>query len=305
MLSVGVTDPSSPRGALHLRFFFWKVPAWAGLVVLAFLPSNAVLGQYFQACRAGGAAFLLLQLVFILDYVVSLNERALAAFDAEPWARVVLVGGSLAANCGAVAGVACLYVYLWVQDRELAFVTVTLLIFVLLTAVSLLPSTSGGLFTSGVVSLYCVYLCAAAILSDPVHSGPGNPAWLVALGFAITMTALLYSIFSNQLAFEDKEADEAGGGEDAEPAEVHPLRYAFFHLVFALAAMYGAMLFTNWSSSQQLVTREEARAVCLSGARVDAFEQRPARARGATEPVPSSPPPPWLCSWTRASRPCG
>lgn len=245
LLTLGVTRSDSPRARAHLRFFFWKVPLWAGLVVLSFLPSNAVMDQYFQACRAGGACFLLLQLVFILDYVVAMNERCLEADDGP--ARATLIGGALVTNAGTIAGIACLYVYLWEGQRDLAFITVTLLLFVLFTAVSLLPATNGGVFTSGAVSAYCLYLCASAIVSDP-HRSSGEPVWLQAVGFAIAMCALVYAIFSNQIAFEAREPGDEGG-EDAEPEDVHPLGYSFFHLIFVLGAMYSAMLFTNWSSA--------------------------------------------------------
>lgn len=120
---------------------------------------------------------------------------------------------------------------------------------------------SGGIFTSGTVAAYCVFLCATAILSDPAHAGSPS-RWLQALGFAIALTALLHSTFSATLSARSFEVAPAApsprgegccgcfGGEEDEPEEVHPLSYSFFHAVFALGAMYAAMLFTSWSPAE-------------------------------------------------------
>ena len=177
----------------------------------------------------------------------------------------------------------CSYLYLGVSARDLAFISVTLILFVLFTGLSLMPRVSGGIFTSGIVSAYCVFLCATAIQSDPSHAG-APPRWLQVLGFAIALTALLHSTFSataHGRAFEVAHAAPTPRGEgclccgdadEDEPDEVHPLSYSFFHEVFALGvriraalkpsfrvltppplqqAMYAAMLFTSWSPAEK------------------------------------------------------
>jgi hypothetical protein len=100
--TLGVRRPASARGVLHTRCFALMLPAWAGLVALSFLPSNGVLESYFQAARAGGALFLLLQLVVILDFVYGTNEACLEADDG--CSRAKLVGGALATNAATIAG---------------------------------------------------------------------------------------------------------------------------------------------------------------------------------------------------------
>ena len=265
--TLGVHRPASTRGLLHTRCLWLMLPAWAGLVALSFLPANGVLESYFQAARAGGALFLLLQLVIILDVVYGTNEACLEADDTP--SRAKLIGGALVFNAGTIvgacvcfsrraplppaapgarltrlvtparAGIVAMFVYLAQGvPRNVAFISVTLVLFVLFTALSLLPSVSGGVFTSGAVSAYCVFLCATAILSDPSRGGGGMPRWLQAIGFAIALGALLHSTFSatgQERTFDVAPAGGAAdeGGED-EPEEVHPLSYSFFHFVFAL-----------------------------------------------------------------------
>lgn len=263
-LTAGVTDPRSWRGVVHRRGWALKLLVWAGLVALCFLPSNAVVETYFQAARAGAAVFLLLQLVIILDAVVTFNEEALERDDAA--SRAKLITGALAFNCGAIAGVACMYVYLWHTDRNLAFITVTAGIYALLSLLSLHPSTSGGIFTSGAVTAYCTYLCAVAIMSDPGSSAQQvthTPRWLQVLGFAIALFALVHSTATAgggdaaQRSFDVAPIGimVGGGGvgdpEEGEglPQEVHPLSYPYFHCIFALGAMYSAMLFTSWTNA--------------------------------------------------------
>jgi len=226
--------------------------------------------QYFQAARAGGALFLLLQLVIILDFVLTTNEacrartrdgptfrhRSLctpAVVKDDAFSRTKLVVGAVVCNGGAIVGIVCMYLFLWHSQRDLAFITVTLILYVMFTAFSLLPGVNAGIFTSGAVGAYCVYLCSTAILSDPEHTG-STPRWLQAVGFAIAMGAIVYSTMSLgsesgsfEVAPSSEQLEEAG--EDGEPLSVHPLSYSFFHFVFALGTMYAAMLFTSWSNA--------------------------------------------------------
>jgi len=256
--TLGVVDPRSRRGVIHRRGWGLKLFFWAGLVALCFLPSNAVIENYFQAARAGGAVFLLLQLIIILDAVVSFNEDCLDRDDAT--SRAKLIVGAFTCNAGAIAGIACMYVYLWHTDRNLAFITVTAGIFALLSLLSLLPATNGGIFTSGAVTAYCTYLCATAIMSDPGSASvTQTPRWLQVVGFAIALFALVYSTAtaggdaSSQRAFDvapiSVRADAEAGEDEACGSEVHPMSYPYFHFIFALGAMYGAMLFTSWTNA--------------------------------------------------------
>ena len=155
-----------------------------------------------------------------------------------------------------------MYIYLGVFPRDIAFISITLVLFVLFTVLSLLPRVSGGIFTSGTVAAYCVFLCATAILSDPAHAG-APPRWLQALGFAIALTALLHSTFSatsHARTFEVAPAAPsprgAGccGGEEDEPDEVHPLSYSFFHAVFALGVRTAELVCSCFSAAQSRFT---------------------------------------------------
>ena len=103
-LTLGVRSPRSCRGLLHTRSLALALPAWAGLVLLSFLPHNETLNAYFQVARAGGAAFLLLQLIILLDWVYGTNEACLAADDVP--ARAKLIGGAILGNAGTIAGAA-------------------------------------------------------------------------------------------------------------------------------------------------------------------------------------------------------
>ena len=100
--TLGVRRPASCRGVLHTRCFALMLPAWAGLVALSFLPSNAAVNSYFEVARAGGAIFLLLQLVIIMDLVYGTNEKWLERDDTL--SRVKLIAGAFLFNAGTVTG---------------------------------------------------------------------------------------------------------------------------------------------------------------------------------------------------------
>ena len=100
--TLGVRHPASVRGLLHTRCFALMLPAWAGLVALSFLPSNDAVNSYFEVARAGGAVFLLLQLIIIMDLVYGTNERWLEQDDTP--SRAKLIAGAFLFNAGTLAG---------------------------------------------------------------------------------------------------------------------------------------------------------------------------------------------------------
>jgi hypothetical protein len=144
-----------------------------------------------------------------------------------------------------------------------------------------------GLLQSAVVAVYVSYLVWSAIMSQPddtckgpfASSGTGISTFL---GVVITIVAVIYSTITAAGSADSfvgggdeesaKAASPAAESEEANTTESTKLinqdsrdrddddfdrddetektnySYSFFHLTYALAAMYLAMLFSNWKT---------------------------------------------------------
>lgn len=150
---------------------------------------------------------------------------------------------------------------------------------------------NGSLFPSAVVSLYCSYLCYSALQSEPHSyqcNGLGKhftaaSGSTLAVGMVIAIVSVVYSALragSNNRTFMaareeaveegllETETDGTSAGLDGEPTgqsmargrqegkamdefELVTYSYSFFHLIFALASMYIAMLMTGWGTGAE------------------------------------------------------
>lgn len=71
-------------------------------------------------------------------------------------------------------------------EQNIAFITITLILCIVVTLLSLAPNTlrSAGLFTSMVIAAYAVFLCASALVSGPTDTrcsklvDTGDRPWL-------------------------------------------------------------------------------------------------------------------------------
>jgi len=157
---------------------------------------------------------------------------------------------------------------------NVAFVTVNLLICIFISALSILPqvqeaSPSSGLLQPALITCYCTYLIFSAIQSEDSECNPWKAATSASntsllIGALFTICAVCYATFrasSTIGAVEEKESliqDTESGGETSskteekddgvDPDEPTPYNYSRFHIVYALGAMYIAMLMTDWQT---------------------------------------------------------
>ncbi|XP_020594312.1 probable serine incorporator, partial [Phalaenopsis equestris] len=129
---------------------------------------------------------------------------------------------------------------------------------------------NGSLLPASVISVYCVYLCYSALSSEPRdyecnglnnHSEPVSTATLV-LGMLTTVLSVVYSAVragSSTTFLSPPSSPKSGSSKPLLEGEIEsgkneakPVTYSyfFFHLIFALASMYSAMLLTGWSGSK-------------------------------------------------------
>eukprot|EP00270_Netrium_digitus_P004280 TRINITY_DN15267_c0_g1_i1.p1 TRINITY_DN15267_c0_g1~~TRINITY_DN15267_c0_g1_i1.p1 ORF type:complete len:420 (+),score=101.99 TRINITY_DN15267_c0_g1_i1:173-1432(+) len=274
LLLIGVEDQDDVRDSWHHGGWMLKLFLWLAAVVIGFLLPNGVIGLYGSVARFGSGLFLLVQMVILLDFAYSWNE-AWVAKDDEKWYMALLVA-SVTCYLAAITGISLLYLYFVPSGHDCHlnsfFITFTLLLVVIMTIISLHPEVRGSLLPAGVVGAYCVYLCFSALSSEPrgyecnglgVHMTTVSSSML-ALGMMSTLLSVVYSalrVGSNASFLSTSEADFGAGGQplleegadmpstrsdDKDSAKPVAYVYSFFHIIFALAAMYSAMLLTGW-----------------------------------------------------------
>jgi hypothetical protein len=94
VLLVGLRREDDPRVALHASAWLWKLAVWGGTIIgFFFLPDNAVVG-FAQAARFGAGAFLVFQIINILDVIYQARgSRGRAAGGRVGAAGALAVGG--------------------------------------------------------------------------------------------------------------------------------------------------------------------------------------------------------------------
>eukprot|EP00898_Chlorokybus_atmophyticus_P001548 jgi/Chlat1/2394/Chrsp17S08738 len=268
--TLAIKRSDSPRAVWHYGVWPLKVLLFFGLLFLPFLIPSAVMQAYGQAARIGAGIFLLIQVIILLDFIYELNERwlehdnRLKLTKKKPRSKWAIISVSVVCYIGALAIMIFCFIFFVPHSncgRNITFVTLTIAFAIGFTAISLHPKVNAGLMTSGIMSIYCFYLCYSAIMSEPVDAGKftsrcntrerqtgSEKEWTNIVSFILALLTVVYSTASSGIeskAFAIASAKQADmrGTDDAEVS----YSYAFFHFVFCTAAMYVAMLFTSWN----------------------------------------------------------
>ena len=184
-LTAGVADRSDVRDrVVHHGSWTLKFAAWALCMFLPFLLPAPVVHAYVWLARLVGAAWLVVQMVILLDFRLLL-ERILGQQAAR---RVALRPPrlDLALYASAIAGFALLYERYAPRGvpggcaRNAWLVTASLVPCVAFSAFSLHPACKeGSVLPSAVVTAYCAYLTYTALASEPrgypAPEGPPTP----------------------------------------------------------------------------------------------------------------------------------
>ncbi|CAK9203507.1 unnamed protein product [Sphagnum troendelagicum] len=258
LTTVGTSRKDDPRDAWHAGWWPIKSVMWIVLVVVPFLIPSAFIQIYGEVARFGAGIFLIIQLLSIVNFVYYWNEDWLSEKN-ERRCRLPMVGVSATAYVLSLVGIVLMYV--WFAPRatcglNIFFITWTLILIIVMTAISLHSKVNAGLLTSSLMALYLVFLCWSAIMSEPLSATcntrprqTGRGDWLTVISFLIAFSAIIFATFTTGL---DSASFSFSKDEGNVTDDKVPYSYGFFHFVFAMGSMYFAMLFVGWNLHQTM-----------------------------------------------------
>lgn len=231
-----------PRKSLHTECLSFKFSIWTVLVIVAFLIPDDFYQVYGQIARVLSGFFLVFQALVIIDVIYKVNESMLDRDECV----FPLIGGALLTFALSLAFIIVAYAFYAPRgscSTTVFWITWTMILAVVVTLISISKwrIENAGLLTSGIVVLYSSFTLLNALNSVPddsecVEHGGLDAGWIQIVSFFLVLGVVLLSTLSVGTA----DVTEADG-------EALPYRPDYFHLIFAVAAMYIAMLFTNWN----------------------------------------------------------
>ena len=261
----------------HRGFWFAKVFFLASLLVSSLFITNGWLEGYREFARYSSFLFLLLQILLLIDFAYTWNEKWLQYDEASEieglcgWKGAILVS-SFALFAGSIAGWILLFTYFGTPEcpAQQTLISVTLILCVFLTIVSCSKiAPHGTLLTSASVCAYATYLCYSALASHPdatcnpfasrTHESPLD--LIVGLLVAsITMASTAWNATGSRQALIGTSSETGSGGDMQTPldagssskngneGDVEPESWWYFHLMMVACSLYMAMLLTGWST---------------------------------------------------------
>lgn len=177
IIMINVKSSKDPRSAIQNGFWFFKFLALIGIAVGAFyIPHGTFDTAWMAIGMIGGFLFLLIQLVLIVDFAHSWNERWLDNYEENQnkgW-YAGLMFFTLFFFSGAIALIVVFYIYYASGDCQLHkfFISFNLILCVIVSILSVLPkvqeaNAKSGLLQSSLISLYVMYLTWSAMTNNP------------------------------------------------------------------------------------------------------------------------------------------
>jgi hypothetical protein len=275
LIMIGIKDQNDKRDSWHHGCWMAKIVIWASLIILMFFLPNGVFSVYGILSKFGAGLFLLVQVIMLLDATHSWNDSWVAK-DERKWYIALLV---ISIGCYLAAFVISGLLFIWFnpsgQDCGLNvfFLVMTIILAISFGVIALHPKVNGSLLPASVVSVYCAYVCYTGLSSEPRdyvcnglhHKSKAVTTSTLILGMLTTVLSVLYSALragSSTTFLSPPSSPRSSGGktpllgseelESGKDKESKPVSYSytFFHLIFALASMYSAMLLSGWTISE-------------------------------------------------------
>nr|CAB3471989.1 unnamed protein product [Digitaria exilis] len=245
------------RNSWHSEWWPVKVVLWLGLTAVTFLSPSPLVQLYGKVAHFGAGAFLVIQLVSVTRFIMWINDCCQSETTRKRCHLQIQVV-SIVTYVGSLLGIVLMYVWYAPSPScklNILFITVTLVLVQLMTFVSMSSKVKAGYLAPGLMGIYVVFLCWSAIRSEP-HTEICNKKaevatsadWLNIASFVIAVIVIVAATFSTGIDSKCLQFKKA----EAEEEDDIPYGFGFFHLVFAMGAMYFAMIFVGWNASHPM-----------------------------------------------------
>uniref|UniRef100_G3SX22 Serine incorporator 2 n=1 Tax=Loxodonta africana TaxID=9785 RepID=G3SX22_LOXAF len=191
LLMICVRSSRDPRAAIQNGFWFFKFLALVGITVGAFyIPDGSFSNIWFYFGVVGSFLFILIQLVLLIDFAHSWNQRWLwkaEERDSRAW-YAGLFFFTLLFYSLSIAAVALLFLY-YTQPGAChegkVFISLNLILCVCVSVIAVLPKVqeaqpNSGLLQASVITLYTMFVTWLALSNVPDQKC--NPHLLTTLG---------------------------------------------------------------------------------------------------------------------------
>nr|GME16592.1 probable serine incorporator [Ipomoea batatas] len=277
LIMIGVKDQNDRRHACHHGGWIIKFAVWVVLIVLMFFLPNVIVNIYAIISKFGAGFFLLIQVLILLDATHAWND-AWVAKDEQKW-YMALLAVSVVCYLATYAFSGILFIWFNPSGNDCGlnvfFIVMTMILAFVFAVIALHRKVNGSLLPASVISIYCAYVCYTGLSSEPrdyacngLHKSKAVTIGTLVLGMLTTVLSVLYSALragsstafmsppSSPRSGERKsllDSNELESGKAKGETEARPVSYSysFFHLIFALASMYSAMLLSGWTSSSE------------------------------------------------------
>ncbi|KAJ8763892.1 hypothetical protein K2173_003674 [Erythroxylum novogranatense] len=241
------------RNSWHSNWWALKLLLLMISMTIPFFLSATYVELYGELARIGAGIFLVLQLVSIIEFITWWNNYWMPGDERKKSASFGLFMSTIF-YLASVCGIVVMYIFYGRRlecSLNIFFITWTAVLLAVMMAVSLHSKINRGLLSSGIMASYLVFLCWSAIRSEPANdkcnkkseANAHSTDWTTILSFLFGICAIVMATFSTGI---DSQSFQFGKNRDQEEDDI-PYDYGFFHLVFALGAMYFGMLFISWN----------------------------------------------------------
>ncbi|XP_044967109.1 probable serine incorporator [Hordeum vulgare subsp. vulgare] len=248
------------RNSWHSGCWVLKFLVYVASIVTPFIIPNIFIQLYGEIARMGAGIFLILQLISMLHLISWCNKRWMPDPGSNQCGLFGLFLSTLS-FIASFAGILVLYI-LYVPNSSCVFNIFTIIwtavLVKIMMAVSLHSKVNEGLLSSGIMGSYIVFLCWSALHSEP-RAGKcytemkigkdGN--WATIISFIIAICSIVSATFSTGV---DSRSFQFRSNEIQLEEDV-PYSYEIFHIVFAVGAMYFAMLFISWELNHPIARK--------------------------------------------------
>nr|ADX35915.1 RE01085p [Drosophila melanogaster] len=196
LIMLGVKSSRDPRS--HIQNNFWPLKfliCFGAAIGAIFIPDGSFGPAMMWVGLIGGLAFILVQLVIIVDFAHSLAENWIESAENSRGYYYALAGVTLLCYILSLTGITLLYIYFTTSTGcgiNKFFISINLIFCLAISVISILPAVQerlphSGLLQSSLVTLYTVYLTWSAVANNPEKEcNPGMFGMMEGFGNATT-----------------------------------------------------------------------------------------------------------------------